>query len=64
MKRTLLYLWRRRTTTFGYVQAALGVLALSDGIFGPQALKYIVLANGLMLALLGHHNNRKQKVKS
>lgn len=61
MKQTLRYLWRRRTTTFGYIQVTLGVLAVSNGIFNETALKWIILSNALTLAWLGHYNNRKVK---
>lgn len=54
------FLWSRRTTTFGYLQVILGVLVVSDGIFSAGALKWIVLSNAILLACLGHYNNRKQ----
>jgi hypothetical protein len=63
MKKALQYLWRRRTTTFGYIQVTLGVLVVSDGIFSPEFLKGIILANAMVLAWLGHYNNRKQKAQ-
>jgi hypothetical protein len=57
----LRYLWSRRTTVFGYVQVFLGVLAATDGIFAPHALKYVILANGLVTAGIGHYNNTQLK---
>lgn len=55
------YLWRRRTTAFGYAQVTLGVLVTADSIFSALALKWIILVNALLTALLGHFNNHKQK---
>lgn len=55
------FLWRRRTTVFGYIQTTIGVLAVSDGIFSPHVLKYILLANGLLTAWLGHFNQSRLK---
>jgi hypothetical protein len=55
------YLWSRRTTAFGYFIVVLGVLAASDGIFSPAALKFIILANGVVMACLGHYNNVREK---
>jgi hypothetical protein len=61
MKDVLRYLWKRRTTAFGYIQVILGALVTADGIFSTQALKWIILLNALLLAVLGHYNNRQQK---
>lgn len=58
---TLCYLWSRRTTVFGYFVVILGVLAVSDGIFSPQQLKWIVLLNGIIVACMGHYNNDQLK---
>lgn len=57
----LQYLWSRKTTAFGYVQVLLGVLASTDGVFPPNWLKYIMLANGLATAGIGHYNNSQLK---
>lgn len=57
----LALLWDRRTTAFGYIQVTLGVLAVSDGVFAPGVLKWVVLCNGLLTALLGHYNNSRIK---
>lgn len=59
MNPVLTYLWRSRTTVFGYVQVVLGVLAATDGVFAPKALKFILLGNGIATACLGHYNNLK-----
>jgi hypothetical protein len=53
--------WERRTTILGYAQVTLGVLAVSDGVLSGPALKWVVLGNGLLTALLGHYNQRKIK---
>jgi hypothetical protein len=54
----LKYLWAHRTTTFGYLQVALGVCATSTGILSPDILKWVVFGNGMLTAILGHYNNR------
>lgn len=61
MKEILGYIWNRRTTVFGYLQVILGVLAVSDGVIGPSALKWIILFNAIILAVLGHYNNSNMK---
>jgi hypothetical protein len=55
----LLYLWRRRTTVFGYIVISIGVIASSDGLFTPQTMKWLLLINGVLTACLGHYNNRR-----
>jgi hypothetical protein len=57
MKQALLFLWNSRTTLVGYVGVILGVLASTDGLFAPRALKFIILGNGILIACLGHFNN-------
>lgn len=57
MKVIFMHLWNRRTTVFGYLQVILGVLAVSDGIFSPTTLKWVILSNAVLLACLGHYNN-------
>lgn len=59
MKQILQFLWNSRTTAFGYIQVIVGVLAATDGIFTPKALKFVILANGILTACLGHYNNLK-----
>lgn len=61
MNTIITYLWSRRTTAFGYFIVILGVLAASDGIFSPAALKFIILGNGIVMACLGHYNNLRAK---
>jgi hypothetical protein len=58
------YLWDSRTTAFGYIQVVLGVLATTDGVFAPKALKWILLGNGVLTACLGHFNNMKNRQAS
>lgn len=59
MKKVLQFLWNSRTTAFGYIQVIVGVLAATDGIFTPKALKFVILTNGILTACLGHYNNLK-----
>lgn len=61
MNKLLAYLWSIRTTAFGYFQVVLGVLAVSDGVFSVHTLKVIILANAMLLAILGHYNNHQIK---
>lgn len=55
--RFIRFIWAVRTTSFGYFQVILGVLATTDGIFSPKVLKWILLTNGILTACLGHYNN-------
>lgn len=55
--KVLVFLWNARTTAFGYIQVIIGVLAATDGMFTPRALKWILLTNGILTACLGHFNN-------
>ena len=59
MKTVLLFLWNSRTTVIGYVGVILGVLASTDGVLSPHALKFILLGNGILTACVGHYNNLK-----
>lgn len=61
MLEVLKYLWERRTTVLGYVQIILGVLATSQDMLSEGALKWVVLINGIVTAVLGHYNNSKIK---
>jgi hypothetical protein len=58
LERILTYLWERRTTVLGYLVVVLGYLATSDQ-FSKEALGWIILANGLVTAILGHYNNSR-----
>lgn len=57
----LKYLWERRTTVLGYIQIVLGVIVTSQGMFSDDTLRWFVLANGIVTAVLGHYNNSKIK---
>lgn len=59
MKDILLYLWNRRTTVLGYLGVIMGVLVTSQGLFSERGLRWIVLINGIIIAVLGHYNNSK-----
>jgi hypothetical protein len=63
IRQALIYVWNVRTTAFGYIQVVLGVLAASD-VLPPPALKYVILANAMALAILGHYNNLKLRQQS
>lgn len=54
----LSYLWTRRTTTLGYIQVTLAVLAAGN-YFGPEGAKAVTLCNALLVAWLGHYNNSR-----
>lgn len=54
------YLWERRTTALGYTGIVLGVLVTSD-LFTPTTIKWFVLINGIVTAVLGHYNNARIK---
>lgn len=54
----LTYLWERRTTVLGYVVTALGIMATSD-LFTETQIKWFLLVNGILTAILGHYNNRQ-----
>jgi len=56
----LTYIWSRKTTAFGYFVVVLGVAATSN-VFPPQTLKYVILTNGLLTAMIGHYNNSQLK---
>lgn len=54
----LAYLWDRRTTVLGYVVTALGIMATSE-LFTATQVKWFLLINGILTAILGHYNNRQ-----
>jgi hypothetical protein len=64
MKSTLLYLWSRKTTAFGYVQVGLGVIAATNGLFSIETTKWLILINGLVTAAIGHFNNSQLKTQA
>ena len=57
---SLRYVWARKTTAFGYFVTVLGVVATSD-VFPARLLKYLLLANGILTACIGHYNNSQLK---
>lgn len=61
MSDVLKYLWERRTTALGYLQIILGVLVTSQDMLSESTLKWVVLVNGIVTAVLGHYNNSKIK---
>ena len=51
-------LWRSHgTKILGFAQVTVGVLAVADGIFDEHALKYVLLASGLLTAWRGYFNS-------
>jgi hypothetical protein len=54
----LIELWRTSgTKILGFAQVTVGVLAASTGIFPDDALKYVMLASGLLTAWRGYVNS-------
>lgn len=53
------YLWDNRTTVLGYVGIVLGVLATAQDLLSDTALKWVLLINGIVTAVLGHYNNSR-----
>jgi len=56
----LVYVWSRKTTAFGYFVVILGVVATSS-VVPKDWLPWVLLANGVITASLGHYNNAKLK---
>lgn len=60
--RAILKLWRGHgTKILGFAQVTVGVLAVADGIFTAMALKWILLASGLLTAWRGYFNSAAMK---
>lgn len=59
--KVMLYLWDRRTTALGYLGIILGVLAGANGLISDVGVRWIVLLNGIVTAVLGHYNNSRNK---
>ena len=53
------YLWDNRTTALGYLGIVLGVLATAQDLLSESALKWVLLGNGIVTAVLGHYNNSR-----
>ena len=49
------------TKILGFSQVTVGVLAVADGIFSDKALKYVLLASGLLTAWRGFINSANAK---
>ena len=60
LKAGVLYVWSRKTTAFGYFVVFLGVIATSS-VVPPSVLPWVLLANGMITAGLGHYNNAQLK---
>jgi len=55
-------LWKSHgTKILGFAQVTVGVLAVADGIFSDQSLKYVLLASGLLTAWRGYFNSAQNK---
>lgn len=58
----ILNLWKSHgTKILGFAQVTVGVLAVADGVFSDQALKYVLLASGLLTAWRGFFNSQQMK---
>jgi len=49
------------TKAIGFSQVTVGVLAVADGVFTDKALKWILLASGLLTAWRGYFNSRQSE---
>lgn len=58
----ILTTWKKHgTKILGFSQVTIGVLAVADGIFPPESMKYILLASGLLTAWRGFFNSAQAK---
>jgi hypothetical protein len=57
MKTLYEFVMSHATKLLGFSQITVGVLAVADGIFTDKALKYILLASGLLTAWRGFFNS-------
>lgn len=64
MLEVLKYLWERRTTALGYLGIILGVLATAQDLLSDTALKWVLLCNGIVTAVLGHYNNSRIRAQA
>jgi len=56
----LIDLWRNHgTKVLGFAQVTVGVLATSTDVLPPPAIKYLILASGLLTAWRGFVNSAK-----
>lgn len=59
-------LWRHRTKLIGYLSVVIGALAVADqalvkAALGEDGLRWVLLSNGLLTALVGHANTMAAK---
>ena len=54
---TVLLVRNHGTKILGFAQVTVGVLAVADGVFTDQSLKYVLLASGLLTAWRGYFNS-------
>ena len=62
------WLWSHRTKILGYFGVVMGTLAVADptmlaNLIGNNGVRWVVLINGILTALVGHHNSRKTVAK-
>ncbi len=50
------FIRRHGTKVIGFAQVTVGVLATATDLFSPDALKWILLVNGLLVAWRGYFN--------
>jgi hypothetical protein len=60
--KALTFLFSHRTKLLGYVGVTLGVLATST-VLPAKLVGWLLLANSLMTALVGHYNSHKNAPK-
>lgn len=55
-------IWKNHgTKILGFSQVTVGVLAVADGIFSPEAMKWVLLSSGLLTAWRGFFNSAQAK---
>lgn len=59
-------IWQHRTKILGYLQVAIGALAVADAgmvaeALGKDGLRWVMLTNGVLTAIVGHYNSRRAK---
>lgn len=60
--RRIVMAWKRHgTKMIGFAQVTVGVLAVADGIFPPESMKWVLLASGLLTAWRGYFNSAQNK---
>ncbi len=66
MKDLILRAWNHRTKIVGYAGALFGAITVMDQqlviqLIGQSGLAFAIFVNGLLVALIGHHNTNKAK---